>query len=173
MGPSVRPEGETNESCGSRAPLLLPTCAVLRGIATSAGPARVSPSSCQDFQGGPVTVRAGTTITLWMGVSEHAREVLAAFIHAQTTTITIDQTTVDLSHAWSTPEKRSTGDYASFVTYPTGIALQTGDSLKAVWVTTLAYPVPGVLIPAAGGDRAGMPVFDADSITYTCTVTAA
>jgi hypothetical protein len=37
-----------------------------------------------------------------------------------------------------------TGDWASFITYPTGITLGAGDSLSVVWVTTIAHPVPEV-----------------------------
>ena len=132
----------------------------------------MSPFIWQDVDGDHLTVPAGSKITLWMGVSEQIRETLTAFIHAQTTTITIDETTVDVSDAWPTPKRRPQGDWATFITYSTGITLGAGQSLTAVWVTTLAYPVPEMFGPAADGPSRKLGL-DTDSATFTCTVTAA
>ena len=66
---------------------------------------------------------------------------------------------------------RPTGDWVSFVTYPTGITLATGDSLSVVWTTTFDHVVPEVFNPAAGGSP-GKPAFNLAPVSYACTVTA-
>lgn len=139
--------------------------------AAEAADVNVNPFICQDFQGRYRTVPAGSTITLWQGVSAQTLGILTAFLSAQTTTITVDGTAVDVSDDWPAPEKRPTGDWATAITYPTGIALQAGQSLTVVWMTTLARPVQDVFDPAAGGAD-GKPDFNADSVTYAFTVTA-
>jgi hypothetical protein len=148
---------------------------VVSGIAASAAQAadvNVNPFICNDFQGGNLTVPAGSTITIREGVSEQTRGTLTDYLNAQTTTISVNGTTVDVSAAWPAPEKRPTGDWSSFITYPTGITLGAGDSLSVVWTTTFAHVVPEVFNPAAGGP-AGKPGFNAAPVTYACTVTAA
>jgi hypothetical protein len=131
----------------------------------------VHPSACQN-EGGTQTVPAGSTITIRQGFSEQTLGILIAFLNAQTSTVSINGTSVDVSNAWSAPAKTAAGDYSTRIAYPTGITLGAGDSLSIVWMTTLAHVVPEVFNPAAGGS-AGMPSFNQGSITYTCTVTAA
>jgi hypothetical protein len=159
----------------TKALFLLTVGVLLAGIAASEAKAdvvNVNPFICNDFQGGHLTVPAGSTITIRQGVSEQTRGILTDYLNAQTTTISIDGTTVDVSDAWPAPEMRPTGDWSSFITYPTGITLAApGDSLSVVWVTTFAHPVPEVFNPAAGGP-AGQPAFNEGPVTYTCTVTA-
>jgi hypothetical protein len=157
-----------------KALLLLVICVVAAGIAASTAQAadvNVNPFRCNDFQGGNQSVPAGSTIVIRQGVSEQTLGILRSYLNAQTTTISFNGTTVDVSDAWPTPEQRPQGDWASFITYPTGITLGAGESLTVVWVTTLAHVVPEVFNPAAGGSS-GQPPFNAPSVTYTCTVTA-
>jgi hypothetical protein len=154
--------------------LLLTIGAVLSGIGASAAQAAdviVRPFGCQNG-GGSQTVPAGSTITIRQGFSEQTLGILTAFLNAQTTTVSVNGTTVDLSNAWPTPAKTPAGDYLTFIDYPTGITLGAGDSLSIVWVTTLAHVVPEVFNPAAGGP-AGKPSFGEGSTTFTCTGTAA
>jgi hypothetical protein len=169
-----RREGIQGTGRAVKAVLLLAICAVSAGIAASAAQAadvNVNPFICNDFQGGNLTVPAGSTITIRQGVSEQTLGILLSYLTAQTTTITVNGTTVDVSDAWPTPERRPQGDWASFITSPTGITLGAGQSLTVVWVTTLAHVVPEVFNPAAGGEP-GQPLFNAGSVTYACTVTA-
>jgi hypothetical protein len=131
----------------------------------------VNPFLCQVFQGGNMTVAANSAITIRQGVAEQTHGILTSYLNAQTTTISVNGTTVDVSDAWAAPEQRPTGDWASFIAYPTGIVLRAGESLSVVWVTTFAYVVPEVFNPAAGGEP-GKPNFNSDPATFTCTVTA-
>jgi hypothetical protein len=155
--------------------LLLTIGVVLAGIATSAAQAadvNVNPFICNDFQGGHLTVPAGSTITIRQGVAEQTRGILTDYLNAQTTSISVNGTTVDVSDDWPAPVSFGPqGGSVTFITYPTGITLAAGDSLTVVWVTTLDHAVPEVFNPAAGGPS-GMPAFNAASVTYTCTVTA-
>ena len=155
--------------------LLLATCAVAAGIAASTAAAanvNVNPFPCQVFQGGATTVPAGSTITIRSGISEQTLGIMKAYLNAQTTTISINGATADVSNAWSDPVNQGPGlGWLSVVTYPTGITLAAGQSLVVVWTTTLAHPVPEVFNPAAGGP-AGQPAFNDAPVTFTCTVTA-
>jgi hypothetical protein len=157
-----------------KALLLLVICVISAGIAASTAQAadvNVNPFICNDFQAGHLTVPAGSTIVIRQGVSEQTLGILHSYLNAQTTTISVNGTTVDVSDAWPIPARRPQGDWATFITYPTGITLGAGESLTVVWVTTLAHVVPEVFNPAAGGEP-GQPLFNAGSVTYTCTVTA-
>lgn len=174
IGPSLLRTESQVRNAASRTPLLLAICAVLAGIAASAARAavvKVNPFLCQTFQGGSQTVPAGSEITIRQGAAEQTLGILTDFINAQTTTITVNGATVDVSNAWPTPEQRPTGDYASFITYPTGITLQAGQSLTVVWVTTVSHVVPEVFNPAGGGEP-GKPGMSTDPAIFTCTVTA-
>lgn len=154
--------------------LLLTIGAVLSGIGASAAQAAdviVRPFACQNA-GGRQTVPAGSTITIRQGFSEQTLGILTAFLKAQTSTVSVNGTTVDLSNAWPAPVKTPAGDYLTVIDYPTGITLGAGDSLSIVWVTSLAHIVPEVFNPAAGGP-AGKPILGEGSTTFTCTVIAA
>lgn len=105
------------------------------------------------------------------GASEQTRGTLTAYLNSQTTTISVNGTTADVSDAWAPVVHRPTGDWVSFVTYPTGITLATGDSLSVVWTTTFDHVVPEVFNPAAGGSP-GKPAFNLAPVSYACTVTA-
>jgi hypothetical protein len=156
-----------------KALLLLAICVVSAGVAASTAQAadvNVNPFRCQN-QGGNLTVPAGSSIVIRQGVSEQTLGILHSYLNAQTTAISFNGTMVDVSDAWPTPERRPQGDWATFITYPTGITLGAGESLTVVWVTTLAHVVPEVFNPAAGGEP-GQPLPNAGSVTYTCTVTA-
>lgn len=133
----------------------------------------VNPFICQTFQGGGLTVPAGSTITIRQGASEQTLGILTAYLRAQTTTISLNGTTVDVSDNWSAPAQFSPqGGWVSFITYPTGITLASGDSLVVSWTTTLDHVLPEVFNPTAGGPS-GQPAFNTtDPQTFTCTVTA-
>jgi hypothetical protein len=146
---------------------------LLSGVAASVAQAAdvsVDPFICNAFEGGQEYVPAGSTITIRQGVAEQTHGILTDYLHAQTTTITVNGTTVDVSDAWPAPDRRPTGDWESSITYPTGITLAAGESLSVVWETTLAHVVPEVFNPADGGP-AGKPYFNTGSVTYGCTVT--
>jgi hypothetical protein len=156
--------------------LLLVICAFVAGVTASvarADEAIVNPFICQTFQGGNVTVAAGSTITIRQGAAEQTLGILMDLLNAQTSTITINGTSVDVSGSWSAPEGPEVRNWgwASRVVYPTGVTLAAGDSLVVTWTTTLAHAIPEVFNPGAGGPS-GQPVFNAESVTYTCTVTA-
>ena len=159
----------------SKTLLLLVICVVLAGIAASAAKAadvNVNPFICQAFQGGQLTVAAGSTIVIRQGAAEQTRGILTSYLNSQTTTISVNGTTADVSGAWPAPTQRPTGDWASFVTYPTGITLAAaGDSLSVVWTTTFDHVVPEVFNPAAGGSP-GKPAFNLNPVSFACTVTA-
>jgi hypothetical protein len=139
--------------------------------AAQAADVNVNPFVCNDFQGGHQTVPAGSTITIRQGVSEQTLGILTDYLNAQTSTISFNGTTVDVSNDWPAPVSPPQGGWVTFITHPTGITLAAGDSLTVVWVTTLDHAVPEVFNPAAGGPS-GQPAFNAASVTYTCTVTA-
>lgn len=158
-----------------RARRLLPlvVAVAVAGFAASGAQAavvNVNPFACQTFQGGSQTVPAGSQITIRQGVAEQTRGIVTDYLNAQTTTISVDGTTVDVSDAWPAPEMTLNGSWATFITYPTGVTLTTGQTLTVVWVTTLDHTVPEVLNPAAGG-LPGQPAFNAALVTYACTVT--
>jgi hypothetical protein len=149
---------------------------VLAGITAStarAADVNVNPFRCDVFQGGQLTVDAGSTITIRQGVAEQTFGILRAYLNAQTTTITVNGTTVDVSGEFGAPEGPSVGKWGwtSWVNHPTGITLAAGESMNVVWTTTLAHPVPEVFNPAAGG-QPGQPVSNHGTVTYSCTVTA-
>src|SRR5215468_1042834 len=145
----------------SRRLLLLALCVVVAGIAASTARAAdviVNPFRCQTFQGGAMTVPAGSAITVRSGFSEQTLGILTAYLNAQTTTISINGSSVDVSNAFSDPVNPGPGlGWVSFAAYPNEITLAAGESLSVVWTTTLAHPVPEVFNPAAGGP-AGKPV---------------
>ena len=152
--------------------LVASAAAALTASAAPATNVNVSPFGCQSFHGGLQTVPAGSTITIRQGVSEQTLGILTAYLEAQTTTISFNGTTVDVSNAWAAPVKSPLQDWTTFISYPTGITLGAGDSLTLVWVTKLAHVVPEVFNPAAGGPS-GQPAFNTtDPMTFTCTVTA-
>jgi hypothetical protein len=137
-----RSEREIVRTKAGKAFLLLAIGVALAGFGAPAAQAavvNVNPFLCQTFQGGSMTVPAGSEITIRQGVAEQTRGILTASLNAQTTTITVNGTTVDVSDAWPAPEQRPDGAWTSFITYPTGITLGAGDSLSVVWMTTLAH----------------------------------
>jgi hypothetical protein len=149
-------------------------CAVLAGITASAARAadvNVNPFVCATFQGGITSVPTGSTITIHQGVAEQTLGILVDYLSAQTTTITVNGTTVDVSNAWPAPQQRPDGAWVSFINYPTGITLGAGESLSVVWTTSYSHVVPEVFNPAAGGPS-GQPVFNSAPVTWACTVTA-
>lgn len=165
---------ETEGAVRTKTILLLAAGVLAAGMAASEAKAdvvNVNPFRCQTFQGGNMTVPEGSTITIRQGASEQTRGILTAFINAQTTTITINGATVDVTDAWPTPQQTPAGDYTSIITYPTGITLAAGDSLSVVWLTTVSNPLPEVFNPAAGGEP-GMPPISSAPSMFTCTVTA-
>ena len=159
----------------SRRLLALALCTVVAGIAASAVHAadvNVDPFVCDVFRGGQTTVPAGSTITIRQGVAEQTLGILMAYLNAQTTTITVNGATVDVSDEFGAPEgtiARNWG-WTSWVTHPTGITLGAGDSISVTWTTTLAHPVSEVFNPAVGGPP-GQPMSNNGTVTYTCTVT--
>jgi len=159
-----------------RAGLVLALIGVLSALAATSAQAavvNVNPFVCSAFNGGTMTVPAGSQITVRQGFSEQTRGILTAFLNAQTSTISFSGTTVDVADAFAGPDQSPQGDWVSFVTYPTGITLAAGQSLTVAWTTSLDHRVPEVFNPAAGGEP-GKPVLnEAGTVTWSCTVTAA
>jgi hypothetical protein len=124
--------------------------------------------------GGTATVAPGSTIVVRQGFAEQTRGVLTAFLGAQTSTVSVNGgPTVDVSGAYSAPTQAPDGSWSSFVNYPTGITLASGDSLSFTFTLSLSHVVPEVLIPPEGGEP-GRPVFGSPATphVWTCTVTA-
>jgi hypothetical protein len=148
---------------------------LLGGVASTASAAdvRVNPFICSAFSGGSTTVPAGSSIVVRQGFSEQTLGILTAFLNDQTTTLSLNGgAPVDLSGAWTEPVQAADGSWVSFVTYPTGITLETGDSLTIAFTISTSHAIPEVFNPAAGGP-AGQPLLllGGGTSTFTCTVT--
>lgn len=146
---------------------------VLGGAASTATAAdvNVNPYTCATFSGGQVTRPAGSTIVVRQGFAEQTLGILTAWLHDQTTTLTVaGGDPIDLSNRWSEPARTPDGGWVSFVEYPTGVTLGAGQSLTVALTLSVSHVVPEVFNPAGGGP-AGQPVLGSGSSTFTCTIT--
>ena len=148
---------------------------VLAGTAVSATDTTVSIVGCTEAHGGNVTVPAGSTISFRLGWVARSTGLDEAFLRDITTTATVDGTPVaDADSYWSQPVATTTqsGSKAYEVDwlYPTGITLESGQSLTLTFQGELARPITDGF-QSQGGGRA--PAGDLLGGHDTCTVTAA
>jgi hypothetical protein len=132
-------------------------------------PTTVSLVGCIFLHGGQVTVPAGSTISFRITEGARTAGLNEDFLRALDLNVSVDGASVaDPMSYWSDPTAGTVnGTDGSLTTwlYPTGITLQSGDSLTNVWNGVLTRPVPdgfGPVTPA--GDWLGG--------NDTCTVTA-
>ena len=156
--------------------LFVLTTAVLALAATAsvarAGTVDVAATNCALLNGGQATVPAGSTVTVRMGFAEETRGILETLLAGQTTTLTVNGTTTDVTNLFGTPFQRPNGSWATNAFYDTGITLAAGQSLTFTQDTTFLHAFPEVLLPTFGASP-GMPIFDVagPQPPLTCTVT--
>ena len=154
---------------------LLVLCAALVAASVYAGtsaadtPTTVSIVGCVDGHGGKVTVPAGSTISFRIGWAARSASMDKAFLNALDLNASVDGTAIaDPMSYWSTPAPSVINGQDAWVTtwlYPTGVTLQSGDSLTLFWQGVLSHPInDGFTKGAIKGDIAGG--------NDTCTVTA-
>lgn len=148
--------------------------AVLAGTASTAQAATavVGAARCALVQGGQATVPSGSTVTIRVGYAEETRGILEALLASQTTTLTVNGTTVDLTDALSAPVQAPNGSWSSLALYDTGITLGAGQTLSFTENSTFAHSFPEVMLPTFDSSP-GIPVFDAagPQPPLSCTVT--
>lgn len=143
--------------------------AVLIGTAAADTPVTVSIVSCTEQHGGQVTVPAGSTISFRFGWAARTQGLDQGFLNALDLNATIDGTPIaDPMSYWSAPAPAVINGNDAYLTtwrYPTGITLQSGDSLTLDWSGVLTHPVTdGFTHGTFRGDVLGG--------NDTCTVTA-
>jgi len=139
------------------------------GISKADTPTTVSIVSCVLQHGGKVTVAAGSTISFRFGWAARTLGLDQEFLNALDLNASIDGTAIaDASSYWSAPAPAVINGNNVYLTnwlYPTGITLQSGDSVTLVWNGVLTRPI-------TDGFTHG--VFKGDVLggNDTCTVTA-
>lgn len=142
---------------------------VFAGTAAADTPTTVSIVSCIDLHGGNVTVPAGSTISFRIGWAARSQGLDNNFLKALDLNASVDGTAIaDPMSYWSAPAPTVINGSSAWLTtwlYPTGITLQSGDSLTLVWTGVLTRGVTdGFSHQAFKGD-----IFGGND---TCTVTA-
>jgi hypothetical protein len=123
------------------AALALVTAALAVPTAAWAYGSEVSAYGCY-ANGGQVTRPAGTEIVVRQGWAATTKHHDLDFIHAQQTTVSINGgAAIDLSRDWTTPREYSPSNWITYVFYPTGIVLGTGESMTFHYVTGLKRQV--------------------------------
>jgi hypothetical protein len=137
--------------------------------ATADSPTTVSIINCVLQHGGQVTVPAGSTISFRIGWAAKTASLDSAFLKDLTLNATVDGSPIaDAMSYWSTPAPTVINGNSAYLTtwlYPTGITLQSGDSLTLVWNGVLRHPITDGF-----GNRA--PAGDFLGGDDTCIVTA-
>lgn len=142
---------------------------VLTGTSAADSPTTVSVVGCTLLHGGNVTVPAGSTISFRFAWFARTAGLDDTFLRALDLNASVNGGAVaDPSSYWSSPTATNlngiNGDLTTWL-YPTGITLQSGDSLTLVWDGVLSHPITdGITHGSFKGDILG----GAD----TCTVTA-
>ncbi|HEY8030651.1 MAG TPA: hypothetical protein VIE38_14240 [Gaiellaceae bacterium] len=126
--------------------------------------------ACAFFDGGHVTVPAGSTITLLVGEVTRTRGHDIAFLQDLALSASVDGNAIanPMSYFAAPVQIGPNGKDSAWVTwwtYPTWITLQSGDSLTSVWTGELAHPISDGLGNISSGDMLGG--------NDTCTITAA
>jgi hypothetical protein len=144
------------------------TVAAAMSATARADTVSVGATGCALVQGGHASVPASSTVTIRMGFAEQSRGILQSWLNAETTTLTLDGGSVDVTGLFGAPEQRSDGSWVSTASYATGITLAAGQTLTFVVQTVLAHPVPEVL-PGSAGPPAFNPAGTQPPLA--CTVT--
>ena len=140
--------------------------------AANAATVVVAATNCALVHGGQATVPAGSTVTVRMGFAEETRGILEALLEAQTTSLTVNGSSTDVSNLFSAPYQRPNGSWATDAFYDTTITLAAGQSLTFTQETTFSHAFPEVLLPTFDSSP-GVPVMNAagPQPPLTCTVT--
>ena len=144
--------------------------AVAAGTGSAATPVTVSLFSCFTH-GGTATVPAGSDVTVRIGWAEQNRGRVQEFLANQTTTATVNGSTVaDASALWGEPEAIGEG-YVAFWHASAGTLANVGDSAVVTLQISLSDPIPEGKDPNTGKQIFAGPgnVLPAN---YGCTITA-
>jgi hypothetical protein len=152
----------------------------LTAASASAADVTLGAGSCFFAGGGKITEPAGSTITIRFGDSEVNRGMLEDFLHAQSTTLTLNGgSPIDVSSIFGPPTQEANGTWQSTWTYPTGITLaNAGDTLTFTITVTFSHVIAEETNGPVGlglGFPPGPPIFSAPGVYFagSCTVTAA
>jgi hypothetical protein len=116
--------------------------------------------------GGARSVAAGSTIVIRIGWSTSNRGLSQAFVNADTTVLSVNGSSVDNTEAYRAgPAEQADGSWITWFAYPTGITLQSGQSLTFSYDDVVSHPVTDGEGFVGPGSIFGGPL--------TCTVTAA
>ena len=97
----------------------------------------VPPLRCAN-NGGQITAPAGSSVSIRDGWAAATRPLDLQFIEAQKTWIVADGRRTNLRHQWADPIfDPGSGDWITWLVYPTGVTLGAGDSMTFHYVETL------------------------------------
>jgi hypothetical protein len=124
--------------------------------------------SCTFEEGGQTTVPAGSRIVLLFGWAAKNKGLVQAFLNAQTTTISLNGASIDVSDSYTAIRKVPDGFFASDVRHNTGVTLSAGESLHADGTIRVSHPIPDFF------DDAHRPVLiqPEDSVSFSCRISA-
>jgi hypothetical protein len=145
--------------------------AVAAGTGSAATPVTVSLTVCYFAHGGSTTVPAGSDLTVRIGWLEQNRGRVQSFIGKQTTTATLNGSSVaNASSLWGAPEAIGTG-YVSFWRLSAGTLANPGDTAVVSLQISLSDVIPEGKDPDTGKQLFAGPgnVLPAD---FGCTITA-
>jgi hypothetical protein len=141
------------------------------GPVSAATPVTVSLVGCLFSGGGFKTVPAGSTITLRIGNGYQSRGRVVDFLNAETTAVRVNGTAVaNPASLWSQPTQAADGSWSTAWLDPTGITLNSGNSMTVGVSLSVAHKVPGGKDPDTGKQ-----MFDGPGTLFsgTCTISAA
>lgn len=150
--------------------------AALAGSSKAAGDTTINIANCTLGHGGQITVDAGSTISFKLSWVTRTVGQEDLFLNALDLNAFVDGSPIsDPMSYWSSPAPVQTvfaGGTGYIITwlYPTGITLQSGDSVTMTWNGVITHAITDGFPPSDGGGRVapGDLLGGAD----TCTVAA-
>jgi hypothetical protein len=101
---------------------------------------------CTFAEGGECSVPAGSRVVLGVGWAAKNRGLVQDFLQAQTTKISIDGATIDLSDSYSALERLPDGGFVSRIRHDTGVTLSAGESLQVEGELSVSHVVPDAVL---------------------------
>ena len=135
-------------------------------------PAIVNPFGCIVGNDGHVTRPAGSEIVIRQGYASTAIGGVYAFVKAQTTILSVnDGRMVDVSDTWSNPEPLAGFAGVTRVTYPTGVTIAAGESMRFTFAQVIDRPLTDPSDYDGDGTLDPPRPFKGLAFGGTCTVT--
>jgi hypothetical protein len=152
------------------APLALLAASLAAPASAAAQTSTVGASGCA-LAGGHVTRPAGTELVVRQGWAAATRGLVEDFLNAQTSIVTVEGVTADVSARYNEPSGSTDAGWRADAFYRTGIVLTAGESVTFTFTASVSHQIHDGLVFADG--TSGRPLFAGPGtvMDFTCTVT--